>query len=100
MCVVGKIVAGLKSKYSIFSPYIFYMPILHYAFSLHFALAFYPNANKTQTVLPILHLHFLNFIMVNFGSCLGIMKTFSQNVIIISVKQGLELSLTQIPLRF
>ena len=38
---------------------------------LYFALAFYSNTNKTQ--------------IVNLGSYLQYIKTFSQNVIIISV---------------
>ena len=42
---------------------------------LYFVLAFHPNANSYRT-------------LVNLGSFLMIMKSFSQHLIIISVKRG------------
>ena len=54
---------------------------------LYFALPFYPNANATQIVLLLLHI-ISQHISVNLVFYLKIMKTCSQNVVVMSVQKG------------
>ena len=58
------------------------------------------NEHATQIVLLTLHLDYIYLFFVNFGAYLQIMRTFSPNVIIMSVKKGYEVLPTLAPLRF